>query len=91
MAKPTLQIRFPRPPTDVMHRVLNFIEDVDREARDQGIGAVDDIDHYGSGVFVARVVASRHLGAMSSLITRLLRHHRLEGNARVERLDRAKA
>ena len=91
MAKPTLHIRFPPPPTEVMHRALNFIEDVDREARTQNIGAVDDIDHYGSGVFVIRVDASRHLGAMSSLIAKLLRQHMLEADATIERPDRAKA
>jgi hypothetical protein len=91
MAKPTLEIRFPPPPTEVMHRALNFIEDVDRDARSQGIGAVDDIDHYGSGMFVVRIVASRHLGTMSSMIAKLLRQHMLEGYAIVERSDRAKA
>ena len=74
-----------------MHRVLNFIEDVWRMARDQEIGSVDDIDHYGVGTFTVRVSSTRHLGEVLSLISKLLKQHMLERDAVVTRLDRRKA
>jgi hypothetical protein len=89
MAKPVLQIQFVSPaPSELMHRALNFIEDVYRMAKEQDIGAVDDIDHYGSGTFVVRVSSARQLGEMRSLVSKLLRQHKLEGDAVVTRQDR---
>lgn len=71
----------------MMHRALNFIEDVFRFAADTGIGSVDDIDHYRDGKFIVAVKAQRHLGKMHDEIGRLLRQHMLEGDAVVSRLD----
>ena len=91
MAKPVVQIQFASPaPSEFMHRVLNFIEDVWRIARDQEIASVDDIDHYGVGTFIVRVSSTRHLGEVLSLISKLLKQHMLERDAAVTRLDRKK-
>jgi hypothetical protein len=70
-----------------MHRVLNFIEEVYREAREAGIGTDDDIDHYGSGRFVVRVAATRRTGEMRTLVSALLKRHMLEHDAVVTRAE----
>jgi len=90
VAKPTFVIQFPSPASpDLMHRVLNFVEDVYRELRDRRIGFLDrDIDHYASGRFVVRVSSSRYLGDVSSLISNLLGQHNLGNDAIVTRADR---
>jgi hypothetical protein len=86
MAKPSLHIQFASPASpDLMHRVLNFIEDVYRAVEEKGIGTVDDIDHYGAGLFVVRVAATRHIGEVRSLTTALLKRHMLEHDASVKR------
>ena len=88
MAKPTLQIQFASPaPVELMHRVLNFIEDVWRIARNEGIASVSDIERYGAGTFVVQVSAPRHLGEVRAMITKCLKHHRLESKAAVTRVD----
>jgi len=92
MAKPVISIQFPSPATpELMHRAMNFIEDVFRYARDNAVGSVDDIDHYRSGQFIVRVTATRYLGGMLSEISKLLRQHMLEADATVSRLDRMRA
>jgi hypothetical protein len=73
-----------------MHRALNYLEDVYRGLRDKGVGSIDDIDRYASGRFVVRVSSSRHIGEVSSLISKLLDHHNLENEAIVSRADRTK-
>lgn len=88
MPKPVLYIQFASPASsEFMHRVLNFIEDVYRDAGKSAIGTVDDIDHYGSGTFVVRVAATRHIGEMRALISRLLTRHMLEHDAVVTRVE----
>jgi hypothetical protein len=92
MAKPIISIQFPSPaPPDLMHRALNFIEDVYRFLRDNAAGSVDDIDHYRSGQFIVKPSNSRYLGQVRHEITKLLRHHKLEGDAVVSRLDGERA
>ena len=92
MAKPVISIQFPSPASpELMHRALNFIEDVFRYARDNALGSVEDIDHYRSGQFLVTVTATRHLGSMLTEISRLLRQHMLEADAVVSRKDRVKA
>ena len=54
----------------------------------KNIGAVDDTNHYASGRFVVRVHARRRLGEALSVVTKLLRQHKLENDAVVSRLDR---
>ena len=91
MAKPVFMIQFPSPASpDLMHRVLNYAEDVFRGLRDKGIGSIDDIDNYASGCFIVRVSASRHIGEVSSLISSLLVHHNLESQGIVSRADHLK-
>jgi hypothetical protein len=91
MAKPIIAIQFPSPAKpEMMHRALNFMEDVFRFAQDRDIASVSDIDHYGAGQFIVKISASRHLGKMQCEIFKLLREHMLEGDAVVSRLDRAK-
>jgi hypothetical protein len=92
MAKTVIHIQFPSPPPENLTlRAFNFIEDVYRLARDQGLGTIDDIDRYGSGLFVVRVSSSRHLGEMLSVIKKQLKHHMLEGDATVTRHRRSDA
>jgi hypothetical protein len=89
MAKPVIAIQFPSPATpQMMHRAMNFIEDVFRFAEDKAIGSVNDIDHYRDGRFIVTISASRHFGEMHREISKLLRQHMLEGNAVVSRPDR---
>jgi len=89
MAKPVIAIQFPHPaPPEMMHRAMNFIEDVFRFAKDNELGSVDDIDHYRDGRFTVTISASRHLGAMHRQISKLLRQHMLEADAVVSRPDR---
>jgi len=92
VAKPAFEIQFP--PTaapELMHRALNFLEDVYREIEAKSIGAVEsDIDHYASGRFVVRVSSARYLGQVSSLISTLLGQHKLRNDATVTRADRSK-
>jgi hypothetical protein len=84
-------LKFPSPASsDVMHRVLNFIEDVDREIQRAEIGAVRDINHYASGEFLVDISSTRRLGEVNSVISRLLKHHHLEQQATIVRSDRAK-
>lgn len=86
MAKTIIHIQFPNPPPESFTlRAFNFIEDVYRLARDRGLGTIDDIDHYGSGLFVVRVSSSRYLGEMLSVIKKQLKHHMLESDATVTR------
>jgi len=92
MAKTVIHIQFPNPPPDSFTlRAFNFVEDVYRAARDQGLGTIDDIDRYGSGLFVIRVSSSRQLGGMLSVIKKQLKHHMLEGDATVTRHRQADA
>ena len=73
-----------------MHRVLNLVEALYRELRDKSVGVLDSgIDHYASGRFVVRVSSSRHLGEVSSLMSRLLGQHNLRDDAVVMRADRS--
>ena len=89
MAKPIVIVQFPAPaPSDLMHRALNYIEDVYRELTEGDIGSVDDIDHYAAGRFVVRVASSRHLGEVISVISKLLDRHKLKEHAVVSRADR---
>jgi len=86
MAKPILKIQFPPSASPCLaHRVLNFIEDVSREAEGQHIGSVGDIDHYSQGGFFVQVASKRHLGSMHSLVSKLLKQHMLEADAVVIR------
>jgi hypothetical protein len=88
MAKPVLIIEFAAPPPPgLAHRLFNFLEDTDRVARRHNIGALDEINRYGSGRFIARISASRHLWEMKQLITRLLEQHMLTTEAVVSRAD----
>ena len=88
MAKPIISIQFPSPAQpELMHRALNFIEDVYRFLRDNAAGSVDDIDHYRSGQFIVKPSSSRILGQVRNEIAKLLRQHKLEGDAVVSRLD----
>jgi hypothetical protein len=88
MAKPILEIQFsPSASPCLVHRALNFIEDVFREAEGQNIGSINDIDHYGSGIFFVQVSSIRHLGKMHSLISKLLKKHMLETEAVVIKSD----
>ena len=89
MAKPMLVIQFPSPASsDLMGRVFNFLEDVHRGLMGTTFGSVEsDIDHYASGRFVVRVSSARHLGSVSSLISKLLKQHNLESDATVSRAD----
>ena len=70
-----------------MHRALNFMEDVYRYLRDNPFGSVDDIDHYHTGQFVVTLSSSRHLGEVRQKLDKLLRHHKLEGDAVISRFD----
>ena len=89
MAKPAIAIQFPSPATpELMHRALNFIEDVFRFTRDNGLGSVDDIDHYRDGCFIVSISASRYLGEVHREISKLLRQHMLDADAVVSRPDR---
>jgi len=86
MAQPVLKIQFPSPASpDLVHRALNFVEDVYRGANSQNIGSVDDINHYGSGIFLVQVSSTRHFGEMRLLISKLLKRHMLEAEAVVVR------
>jgi len=92
VAKPVIAIQFPHPTTpELMHRAMNFIEDVFRYAEDNALGTVADIDHYRTGQFVVTLSASRHLGEMNREISKLLRQHMLESDAVISRLDRARS
>jgi hypothetical protein len=74
-----------------MHRVLNFVEDVDRELEAANIGSLEgDMDHYASGRFVVRVSSSRYLSQVTSLLSKLLGQHNLRNEAAVARADSAK-
>jgi hypothetical protein len=87
MANLTFQIQFPSPaPPALMSRVLNFAEDLDRQAQREQIGSVDDIDHYGAGTFLLRTSAVRHLNRSSTLISKLLVRHMLVDEAVVSRV-----
>lgn len=91
MPKPSVLLKFQSPaPPDLMHRVLNFVEEVHVEAQRKGIGAIRDIDHYAAGEFPVELTSSRHLGEVKTLIARLLRNHHLESEALVLRPDRPK-
>jgi hypothetical protein len=69
-----------------MHRVLNFVEDVWRYARDEKLGSVSDIDHYASGRFTVSVSTKRKLSDMERQIAKLLRTHMLTHDCVVSRL-----
>ncbi len=87
---PTLVLQFPSPASpDLMHRVLNFVEDVWRYARDEKLGSVSDINHYSTGRFTVTVSTKRKLGDMQRQIAKLLRTHMLTHDCVVSRLPSA--
>ena len=78
MSKLTIQVQFPEQATpDLMHRAMNCIEDVFREAENKSIGNVSDIDHYSHGIFIFEVDSKRNLGEAMSIVKRQLRRHNL--------------
>jgi hypothetical protein len=84
---PTIVLQFPSPASpELMHRVLNFVEDVWRFANDQKLGSVSDIDHYATGRFTVTVSTKRKLGDMQRAIQQLLSKHMLEHEAVVSHL-----
>jgi hypothetical protein len=90
MSKPIIHIQFASPaPPELMHRVLNFMEDVYRATRDAGTAETGDIDHYSTGLFIVRIASARRIGEVSSLVGKLLKQHHLESEAVVSRADRA--
>ncbi len=88
MAKPIIIIQFPHPaPSEIMHRALNLIEDLHREADTRKLGSFDDMDHYGNGKFIFRVSAKRKIGEILSVIKKQLEHQNLSESAVVSRED----
>lgn len=88
MTKPTIRIQFPNPaPSEIMHRALNLIEDIYREADPKNLGTFDDIDHYGKGYFIFRVSSKRKIGEIMSVIKKQLEQHNLSESAVVSRED----
>jgi hypothetical protein len=86
MAKLAIHIQFPNPPPqDLPLKAFNFLEDIYRVAQDQNLGTIDDIDHYGSGLFVVQVASARHLGEMLAVIKKQLKKHMLQSEATVTR------
>ena len=79
------EVRFPSPASpDLMHKALNFIEDVYREVEALGVGEVSDIDHYGNGVFTITLTRNRQAGTIRKLLIKSLSHHMLTHDAIVK-------
>jgi hypothetical protein len=71
---------------DLMHLVLNLLEDVWRYANEYSLGPVSNIDHYADGRFTVSVSTKRGLGEMQLALRKLLRQHWLENQVVVSRV-----
>lgn len=85
---PALVLQFPTPASpELVHRVLNFVEDVCRLVTAQDLGSVSQINHYSIGRFVVTVSKKDKLGETQLQIQKLLRRHLLVSECVVSRIQ----
>jgi hypothetical protein len=88
MAKPTIVVKFPHPAdSGIVHRALNFIEDVYRQTENLNLASVEDIDHYRDGEFTITVTAKRNIGEVMQIVRKQLNQHNLMDLATIKRDD----
>ena len=86
MSDRAISLQFPHPSDPgLMHRVLNCVEDLDRMARSNGVGGVDEISLYRSGQFRLLVSSKRQLGRAQLLVHKVLTKHMLLNEAVISR------
>lgn len=67
----------PNADSDLMHRVLNYMEDVYRYLQNRQFGSIENIDHYSNGIFGVNIKSKHLRGEVKSELIRQLKKHNL--------------
>jgi len=81
---PKLNIVFPSASDDLVHRIRNFAEDLQRALASERAGQVENMDTAVTSVVVA-VGSTRMLGRATDLIKKALRRNKFSSGVVIER------